>query len=298
MLLIALVGVAGLAVAVWRLMRRLREAEERLRDLRLRLREEHEGREDLDRALAVTRTHLAAVVSGEAPPADVVRRGLAFQDVQAAPAVVLYETTPNLFVLDVRTDAEYASGHIPRAKLIPVDELEDRLGELPAKDTLMLVHCAAGGRSTVACQTLARHGYTRLLNLAGGMHAWQGPRVRDEEPAPPPPANAKVGTTITHRGGEITDTQVVAAIRECFDPEIPLNVYDLGLIYGIDIDASAIAVKMTLTSEACPSARAIPEDVKKKIAALGQTNVTVDVTFDPPWHPTRISPDGRQKLGL
>ena len=89
-----------------------------------------------------------------------------------------------------------------------------------------------------------------------------------------------------------------AAIRECFDPEIPLNIYDLGLIYGIDIDQSAIAVKMTLTSEGCPSARTIPEDVRRKIAALGQPNVTVDVVWDPPWHPSRISPDGKQKLGL
>ena len=91
---------------------------------------------------------------------------------------------------------------------------------------------------------------------------------------------------------------MVAAIRECFDPEIPLNVYDLGLIYDIDIAPAGIAVKMTLTSEACPSARAIPEDVKKHISALGQPNVTVDVVFDPPWHPARISPEGKQKLGL
>jgi metal-sulfur cluster biosynthetic enzyme len=90
----------------------------------------------------------------------------------------------------------------------------------------------------------------------------------------------------------------VAAIRECFDPEIPLNVYDLGLIYGIDIDESRIGVRMTLTSEACPSARSIPEDVKRRIAALGQPNVTVDVVWDPPWHPSRISADGKQKLGL
>jgi metal-sulfur cluster biosynthetic enzyme len=55
---------------------------------------------------------------------------------------------------------------------------------------------------------------------------------------------------------------------------------------------------MTLTSEGCPSARTIPEDVRRKIVALGQPNVTVDVVWDPPWHPSRISPDGKQKLGL
>ena len=128
------------------------------------------------------------------------------------------------------------------------------------------------------------------------MHAWPGPR---EAGVPePPPANARQGTTITHRGGGISEGQVVDAIRQCFDPEIPLNIYDLGLVYDIDITPEAIAVKMTLTSESCPSARTIPEDVKKRIAALGQDNVRVDVVFDPPWHPSRISDDGKQKLGL
>src|SRR5205823_6069215 len=166
--------------------------------------------------------------------------------------LALYEKTPGLLVLDVRTPAEFASGHIPNAHLIPVDELEDRLGELPPKDTPMPVHCAAGGRSTTACQTLGQHGYTRLLNLVGGMHTWPGPRVQEAAVPEPPPAAA--GTTVNYRGGPLSETQVVGAIRECFDPEIPLNIYDLGLIYGIDIDESGIAATMTLTSEGCPSA--------------------------------------------
>ena len=90
----------------------------------------------------------------------------------------------------------------------------------------------------------------------------------------------------------------MAAIRECDDPEIPINIYDLGLVYGIDIYELQIAIRMTLTSEGCPSARQIPEDVKRHVVALGQPNVSVDVVFDPPWHPARISPDGKAKLGL
>jgi metal-sulfur cluster biosynthetic enzyme len=131
------------------------------------------------------------------------------------------------------------------------------------------------------------------------MHAWPGPQERGQATATPAPSpNLPTGTTITHHGGAISGAQVVGAIRECFDPEIPLNIYDLGLVYDIDIAAEAIAVKMTLTSEACPSARTIPEDVKRRIAALGQENVRVDVVFDPPWHPSRISDEGKQKLGL
>jgi metal-sulfur cluster biosynthetic enzyme/rhodanese-related sulfurtransferase len=290
---IALAVVAAAAVWLWR---RLTEVENRLVELRRLRAEIEEARAEFDGGLALTRTHLARVVAGDPPAAAVIRAGQAWEDIQSAPALVLYQQTPDLYVLDVRTEAEFASGHIPRASLVPVDELEDRLADLPPRDTRMLVTCAAGGRSLQACRTLAEHGYTQLLNLVGGMHAWAGPR--EEREPEPPPANLPEGTAVAHNGGAITGEQVIGAIRECFDPEIPLNIYDLGLIYGIDIDASAIAVKMTLTSEACPSARAIPEDVKKKVAALGQPNVTVDVVFDPPWHPSRISPEGKGKLGL
>lgn len=292
----ALFVVAALAVAWW-LNRRLREAEEQLRELRLLRREIEELRGDSERGLAVTRAHLAALASGDAPSAEQIVRGAPYRDIPTAEAVQLHQDQPDLFVLDVRTEAEFRNGHIPRAHLVPVDELEDRLRELPPKDRLMLVTCAAGGRSTQACETLAAHGFTRLLNLAGGMHSWSGPTERAAG-APPPKPPAPAGTAIQFRGGSVEGEQVVAAIRECFDPEIPLNIYDLGLIYSIDIGEDAIAVKMTLTSEGCPSARTIPEDVRRRISALGQPNVSVDVVFDPPWHPSRISPEGRSKLGL
>ncbi len=296
-LLVALV--VGLAVALWAQRARLRDLDQRLNELRLVRRELAERVGETERGLQVTRTHLADVAAGTAPERDAIISGKAWRDVQPAPALVLWEQNPNLFVLDVRTEAEWANAHIPRAKLIPLDELEDRLQELPPKkDTLLVVHCAAGGRSLQACQLLADKGYTRLLNLAGGMHTWQGPIEKSATPREAPPPNVRSGTTVNHRGGAITESAVVDAIRQCYDPEIPLNIYDLGLIYDIDIAADAIAVKMTLTSEACPSARTIPEDVKKRIAGLGQDNVRVDVVFDPPWHPSRISDEGKQKLGI
>jgi metal-sulfur cluster biosynthetic enzyme/rhodanese-related sulfurtransferase len=295
---LVLVGFGIFAGALWGFFRRLRDTERKVVELRLLRREIEELRGEVVRGLAVTRTHLAAVAAGDPPPHDVIARGAPYQDVAPADGAALYASTPDLYVLDVRTPAEFATEHIPNAHLIPLDELEDRLAELPPRETRMLVHCAAGGRSMTACQTLGEKGWTRLLNLAGGMHAWPGPRVREDVAPPPSALPAARGTAIAFRGGPITESQVVAAIRECFDPEIPLNIYDLGLIYGIDIDASGIAVKMTLTSEACPSARTIPEDVKTRIRSLGQDNVTVDVVWDPPWHPSRISADGKQKLGL
>jgi metal-sulfur cluster biosynthetic enzyme/rhodanese-related sulfurtransferase len=296
MLIAAAVAVLGLAVGLWRALRRVADAERQIADLR-RLRRDLESlREDVARDVGVTRAHLAAVAAGDPPSRDAIVRGLPYRDVGAAEALALYEGAPDLFVLDVRTPAEHRNGYIPRAVLIPLDELEDRLSELPAKGTPMLVHCAAGARSAAACELLGRHGYTGLLNLAGGMHMWTGPR--ETAASTPPPASALAGTAIAFHGGAITADQVVGAIRTCFDPEIPLNVYDLGLVYGIDIDEGGIAVRMTLTSEGCPSARAIPEDVRTKIAALGQPNVKVDVVWDPPWHPSRISDEGKEKLGL
>jgi metal-sulfur cluster biosynthetic enzyme/rhodanese-related sulfurtransferase len=293
--LVAVVLVALGAVGWW-LARRVRRLEVELIGLRALRHDVERARTDVERGLGVTRAHLAAVVAGEAPSRTAILRGAAHEDIAPQDAVALLERRPDVVVLDVRTEAEYAREHIPNARLIPVDELEDRLDELPPHETLMLVHCAAGGRSTAACEILAAHGFTRLLNLTGGMHSWPGPRT--SEPTPPPPAGTPSGTAVEYRGGPVTGDQVVAAIRDCYDPEIPLNVYDLGLIYGIDIDEGAIAVRMTLTSEGCPSARAIPEDVKQRIVALGQPNVTVDVVFDPPWHPSRISDEGKQKLGL
>jgi metal-sulfur cluster biosynthetic enzyme/rhodanese-related sulfurtransferase len=294
--IVLVLAVALLAVVAFRQARRLREAEQQLLEIRRIRRELDELRGDGERELAVTRNHLARVLGGEKLDPAVVRKGQAWIDLPPAPALVLYERTPGLVVLDVRTEAEFSRGHIPGAKLIPVDELEDRLAELPGKETAMLVTCAAGGRSLAACQTLSQHGYTRLYNLVGGMHAWSGPR--DEAEPEPTPANVLTGTAIEHHGGPISAERVVGAIRECFDPEIPLNVYDLGLIYGITIDDAAIKIRMTLTSESCPSARTLPEDVKRRVVALGQPNVSVDVVFDPPWHPARISDEGKQKLGL
>jgi len=297
--LLELLLLAGVTAAVWSLRGRVHELESKVSELRLGKRELDRRLEEAEAGLQVTRSHLADVAAGETPERPAIISGKAWRDVQPAPALVMWQQTPDLFVLDVRTEAEWANGHIPRAHLVPVDELEDRLRELPAKDARILVHCAAGGRSLQACQILADQGYTRLMNLVGGMHSWPGPREQGEGPSTPPPAaNLPMGTTINHRGGAISSDAVVGAIRECFDPEIPLNIYDLGLVYGIDIAPEAIAVKMTLTSEACPSARTIPLDVKSRIAALGQQNVTVDVVFDPPWHPARISDEGKQKLGL
>src|SRR5437667_3419663 len=219
MLVLVLLAAAIVALIIWRLAARLRDLDRQVKELRLLRREIEELRAALDPGPGVTRAHLAAVAADEPPERDVILRGAPWRDVEPAEALALYEKTPGLFVLDVRTPAEYASGHIPDAHLIPVDELEDRLRELPPKDSVMLVPCAVGGPSTAAGPARGLDGYTRLLNLVGGMHTWPGPRVREESVPEAPPA--AIGTTISYRGGPVTEAQVVGAIRECYDPEIP-----------------------------------------------------------------------------
>ena len=96
-----------------------------------------------------------------------------------------------------------------------------------------------------------------------------------------------------------TQDEVVNIVKQCYDPEIPINIYDLGLIYQIDTQPDSVYVKMTLTAAACPAAQSLPETVRERIStALGVKKVNVEVTFDPPWTPEKISAEGRKKLGI
>jgi probable FeS assembly SUF system protein SufT len=100
--------------------------------------------------------------------------------------------------------------------------------------------------------------------------------------------------------GEFSEGAVWDALRTCFDPEIPVNIVDLGLIYDVQHDdAGNVVVKMTLTTQGCPSALAIPEQVKLRIGTIEEVrDVQVELVWEPPWNPSMISPAGRQALGL
>ena len=95
--------------------------------------------------------------------------------------------------------------------------------------------------------------------------------------------------------------KIIAAIRTVFDPEIPVNIYELGLIYGIDISDSggAVNVRMTLTSPNCPVAESLPRSIESKIRTVpGVSDAKVQIVWEPPWTPQRISPEGRSILGI
>ncbi len=93
---------------------------------------------------------------------------------------------------------------------------------------------------------------------------------------------------------------IVSALSTVFDPEIPVNIYDLGLIYDVIVDrASHVGICMTLTAPACPAAQFLPEEVRKAVAAVpGVSDVKVDVVWDPPWTRDRMSEAAKLQLGM
>jgi rhodanese-related sulfurtransferase len=132
--------------------------------------------EQLSGELETLKQLLATLASGAQLSREQVLEGRLWSE--ASPQQGLELVQRGARVIDVRTPAEAAGGVIPKAILIPVDELEARLAELPKDGAPTVVCCAGGGRSAAACEFLSRQGFTNLFNLEGGMNSWSGPRVR------------------------------------------------------------------------------------------------------------------------
>ena len=109
------------------------------------------------------------------------------------------------------------------------------------------------------------------------------------------PEGAGVGAP----GGALYDA-VVDALKEIYDPEIPVNIYDLGLIYGVDVTGDGDAVvTMTLTTPHCPVAESMPGEVELRVATVpGIRDAEVNLVWDPPWDPAKMSDEARLELGM
>src|SRR4051794_31746027 len=94
--------------------------------------------------------------------------------------------------------------------------------------------------------------------------------------------------------------KIVAALKTVFDPELPVNIYELGLIYDIIVDRSAtVGIRMTLTAPACPAAQSLPGEVQRRVAQVpGVADAKVDIVWDPPWDRERMSDAAKLQLGL
>ncbi|MCL4511974.1 MAG: SUF system Fe-S cluster assembly protein [Bacteroidetes bacterium] len=96
------------------------------------------------------------------------------------------------------------------------------------------------------------------------------------------------------------EDKVIDAIKECYDPEIPVNIWELGLIYEINVtDDPKVNIKMTLTAPGCPAARSLPIEVHERVAQIKEVNdVNVEVVWDPPWTPEMMSQEAKLELGF
>jgi FeS assembly SUF system protein len=101
-------------------------------------------------------------------------------------------------------------------------------------------------------------------------------------------------------GSKPTEDALIAAIANVYDPEIPVNIYELGLIYTIDIqDDWRVKVEMTLTAPACPSAQELPIQVQEAVMSVpGVTDCEVETVWDPPWDPSRMTEEARLQLNM
>ncbi|HEX6489176.1 MAG TPA: iron-sulfur cluster assembly protein [Candidatus Dormibacteraeota bacterium] len=97
----------------------------------------------------------------------------------------------------------------------------------------------------------------------------------------------------------LTEDQVIEVLRECYDPEIPVNIVDLGLIYEIGIHPQRVDVKMTLTALGCPMAGEVMTDVRDHLLTLpGIEDAGVELVYEPPWTPDRMTEEARWELGM
>ena len=97
----------------------------------------------------------------------------------------------------------------------------------------------------------------------------------------------------------VTEAQVYEVLRECFDPEIPVNIVDLGLVYGVTMTGNVANVMMTLTAPGCSMGAMIKQDIEEKLLGLpGLEDAVVEIVWDPPWTPHMMSEAARKQLGM
>ncbi|HUO05576.1 MAG TPA: iron-sulfur cluster assembly protein [Candidatus Binataceae bacterium] len=97
----------------------------------------------------------------------------------------------------------------------------------------------------------------------------------------------------------LTEAEVYEVLRECYDPEIPVNLVDLGLIYGVKIEGGTVNITMTLTAPGCQMGMSISQDIQDKLLGIpGCDDAEVEIVWDPPWTPHMMTEAARKQLGL
>jgi probable FeS assembly SUF system protein SufT len=167
---------------------------------------------------------------------------------------------------------------------------------VPAGHTLMLPQ----GTEVMITQSLGGS-YTLLVPSYGGLFRLSN---RDADAIGRESRQTEGGASSTQAlTGEALEKEVWETLKTCYDPEIPVNIVDLGLVYDMNVstldDGSRVDVKMTLTAQGCGMGGSIAADARNKILDLpGVVEADVQVVWDPPWTPEKISPEGRALLGI
>jgi FeS assembly SUF system protein len=126
------------------------------------------------------------------------------------------------------------------------------------------------------------------------------PVIPPDVPEPPASSNETSALVRDPARTDELSPKIADAIRTVYDPEIPVNIWELGLIYDVFVDAHGVAaVRMTLTAPGCPAAQSLPVEVAQKVRAVpGVTDVKVDVVWEPPWNKDMMSDAAKLQLGL
>lgn len=128
------------------------------------------------------------------------------------------------------------------------------------------------------------------------------PRQTAESEPSPTPAVAETGVaeTTAAPGQETLLGEIEAALRTVYDPEIPVNIYDLGLVYRLEVDAEGVVdIDMTLTAPGCPVAQTFPGEVEQRVRDVaGVRDARVELVWDPPWTPERMTEAAKLELGM
>jgi FeS assembly SUF system protein len=99
--------------------------------------------------------------------------------------------------------------------------------------------------------------------------------------------------------GLVSKEEIVTVLKDCYDPEIPINIWDLGLVYDINIQDDNVGIKMTLTAPGCMMGGMIAEEVKAKVKAMaGVKDAKVELVWDPPWTPDKMSEEAKAQMGI
>jgi FeS assembly SUF system protein len=119
----------------------------------------------------------------------------------------------------------------------------------------------------------------------------EDPAMEEKPEAAPPTLDIEAAMAL--------EEAIVAALKTVYDPEIPVDIYELGLIYDVDVDGDKVKVRMTLTSPACPVAGSLPGEVEQKVQGVpGVEQAEVELVWDPPWNPGMMSEAARLELGM